>query len=532
MNLKNIPYDISDSEHIIDLINYNFDQFFANSYGVPGATGAGGAVGLVGATGAVGPDGLVGPAGPQGVGGINGNLEWAKGAAVSNMDMIIPKSTTSYSTKATLSIGTLAVNADDDDYALNIDGVTDDNTPQDFLYNIQLTAPGAGSAFDLSLNEDILNLRFNAIGTSNALKFNTAKGLTIEDKSSSPSGADIAKFDNNGSTISENINFHDSVNFNRGVDLTLSPAGATGDMIKSLNSTGYLYKIDPTASGTSVMIGTVVALEYYAYNSTNFETYPGTTQSNSNYEDWETTLGKGKTGTPYEGWYLCHGFTWFNSTANVAFNTPDYAQKTVISTSSTNDLVDDQRHRYSAGPNRWFGDADPQNGTWEVNIREQATQVFSLGNAADSSHDDREAYKLGMLHIVYLGRDDLYWEYTDVLNNGNNAHYSSDSNAKHWFESFGTLPTCGSSNWTGGMSSYANSPITLYRRDGGGVGGPQSGYLASTCSGPLFIRPGQMAPTGIYRVAEHTSNTTGGSHNHAQLDWNLETMTMVTNWCA
>ena len=542
MNLKHVPYDISDKENIIDLINYNFDQFFANSYGAPGGVGAGGGAGSQGAVGATGAIGLTGPIGNTGATGIDGNLEWSTGhVAVNSMSIIVPKSTTSYSTKATVLIGTATSTVNDDDYVLNISGVSATGTDQSFNSNISITS--SGSYFDISLHEDTLSLKFDSSGLSNVLKLISASGVAFEEDG----GPDIARFDANGSTISKSIDFTGS--------LSLGSAGATnygltidagigtiadGYLIKSTDNDGSLQTVDIVEMGTGVKIGTVVPLErsYFTNNSFPITTITAT-ENTTGWEDWETDLGKGKTGTEYEGWYLCHGYTWYDViNSGSAWNTPDFGSNTFQSTSATYQLEDDTRLRFAGGGHSRLydisGGTNHGSGNFEWRKSEPAANNAWLSDGNQLDHSVNSAELLAMHHIIYLGRDDLKWKFTDVGNIGNllsqsSVGYVPAAHAYNWHD-VGTTPTVDSIGWLGpnmkqGYSYYLyenfSRPISLYREINPGA---SDFSIVAGGVGPLYIGPGKMAPTGWYRVTESPSNVTGKFF--AQFYWTLETMTL------
>ena len=617
MNLKHVPYDISDKENIIDLINYNFDQFFANSYGSPGGTGAGGAAGSQGAVGATGALGLTGPIGNTGTTGIDGNLEWATGAtSVNNMSIIVPKSTTSYSTKATVLIGTATSTANDDDYVLNISGVSATGTDQSFNSNISMTS--SGSYFDISLHEDTLSLKFDSSGLSNVLKLISGSGVYFEENG----GAFIARFDASGSNIYKSIDFSGSLSLGKAGAITVTPppsftflssAFTTGDstmvltgtltawplsgvvfadgkyitysainsqtltvvsdtgsvasgstvvavqgywqinygltidagigtitdgyLIKSTDNDGSLQTAPLSEMGTGVKIGTVVPLERNYFNNDSFPKSSILATQIAGREDWETNLGKGKTGTEYEGWYLCHGYTWYTViNSGLAWNTPDFGSNTFNSTSATNILEDDTRLRFAGGGHSRLydnsGSTSHGSGDFEWKKSEPAANNAWLSDGNQSNHGVNSAELLAMHHIIYLGRDDLKWKFTDVNNSGNNTSatngYINETTAYNWHD-VGTTPTVDSNGWLGpgmGGSSYYlyknfSRPINLYRENA------QSAFTADTialgCVGPLYIGPGKMAPTGWYRVPEE--GNVGGKY-FAQFYWTLETMTL------
>ena len=545
MLLKHIPYDISDKENIIDLINYNFDQFFANSYGAPGGVGAGGAAGAAGAVGSTGAIGLVGGTGNTGNTGIDGNLEWSTGhVAVNNSSIIVPKSTTSYSTKATALIGTATAVANDDDFVLNISGVSATGADQSFNTNISITS--SGSYFDISLHEDALSLRFDSAGQSNVLKLISADGLTFEEDG----GADIAVFDAGGSTISKSIDFTGN--------LTLGKAGGTnygltigagigtittGHLIKSTDGVGSLQTVPLSEMGTGVKVGTVVPLERsYFTNDTFPRSSIAVTQTIAQWENWETDLGKGKTGTDYEGWYLCHGYTWYNTGSQVAYNTPDFAKRSFNTATATFELQNDERWRIAGGGHSRLydnsGSSSHGSGDFDWRVSEPAADnvwIYEDTNSPPSNHNNTTAELLAMHHIVYLGRDDLKWKFTDTGNignfTGNNPEgYIGEYNAFNWFD-VGTTPTVDNSGWLGtGMGgTFSGSyhehsrPINLFRKRnmGAGTAVPK---ICTGGEGPLYISPGRMAPTGWYRVTENPANI-GGKY-FAQFYWTLETMTL------
>jgi len=541
MLLKHIPYNITDKESVIDLINYNFDQIFANSYGAAGSTGAGGGAGTTGSQGPTGAVGLTGATGLQGVAGINGNLEWSTGnASVNSTSIIVPKSTTSYSTKTTVLIGSNTAVATDDDFSLNISNknlLEPVLNIQSYQSQIEIQAAGSTEFFDISLkgvlNKSELNLKFSSSGTSNVLKLNTNSGVFFK----SVAAADIAKFDNSGSVIYEDATFEKEVTLSTGLTLGMSPTN--GYIVKSLDSSGTLSLVNPATMGTGVKVGTVCPLHRKFFNIANFEVTDTATHvgSTSGMQDWESVWGKGKVGTTYEGWYACHGYTWSNThdTGGVAFNTPDLAGKKVTINSTLHQ--DDIRERTAgAGFSRLWdssgGASTHGSGAFYWKNRELAVEQNWYSSSTQGTHNQQTWRVQTFHHIVYLGRNDLSWRFTDTGNVSNDAAnnlavgaYIIDTLPRQW-HSIQYTPTVTSNRWTSSINYLFNRPTDLQRKSGVLLTGNSS--IVQNGVGPLYTSPGRMAPTGTYRVTEKpANNTAGGTGKYwAQLDWNLETMTI------
>jgi len=575
MNIKHIPYNISDKENIIDLLNYNFDQFFANSYGVPGSVGAGGAVGGVGATGATGAIGLGGSTGPQGAVGNDGNLQWAEDTTtLANVDVVIPKAITSYSTRAALVIGKSALVATDDDSQLTIDSYSSSTSDslQTYSSHIQLTNPGSPTYFDIKLNIDTLELAFNGLATNNVLKFNTDDGVTFADNA----GNDIAVFDNNnGSTIYEDIYFQDSVNINHGFDI----AGGTDTfLVQSSDNDGTFSSVDSNTLGTGVMVGTIIAIDKWQFNDTNFHTSDSptvVTLGNGSIENYETKLGRGKNGTEWEGWYYCHGYTWATTHAlgGEAYNTPDMVTKTFNSSTAGPLIQDDQIKRVIGAQGGSIYQANTSTNLWKMNRfnKDGVLTKLQASTVDDFNHGQKEIYHVAMDYVMYLGRDDLTWRITDVDDaeglrangpggfnyanpNATSVNWNTSSLAWHWWESLednaffnntninccGTADgTCTSGNasgsfwWGGGWLPQLNKiPFQLYREYNYNIFNNNLSTLGAS-QGVLYMSAGRMAPTGYYRVPEDSGNVFNGvsGFEYCLLDWNLETCTLTKTWC-
>lgn len=574
MNIKHIPYNISDEEDIIDLINYNFDQFFANSYGVPGSVGAGGAVGGVGATGATGVIGLGGSTGPQGTTGNDGNLQWAEDTTtLANVDVVIPKAITSYSTRAALVIGKSASVATDDDSQLTIDSYSSSTSDslQTYSSHIQLTNPGSPTYFDIKLNIDTLELTFNGLATNNVLKFNTASGVTFEDNA----GADIAVFDNGGSTIYEDIYFQDSVNINHGFEI--GAAVTDTFLVQSSDNDGTFSSVDSTTLGTGVMVGSIIAINKWQFNDTNFHTSDTptvVTLGNGSVENYETKLGRGKTGTEWEGWYYCHGYTWATTHAlgGEAYNTPDMVTKTFNSSTAGPLIQDDQIKRVIGAQGGSVYNSDTSTNVWKMNRfnKDGVLTKLQASTVDDSDHDNKEVFHVAMDYVMYLGRDDLTWRITDVDDaeglqafgyggfnyanaNATSVNWNTSSKAWHAWEvledtaffNSGNINCCGTANgsgncnasgsfwWGGGWFAGVNKiPFQLYREYDLQSQQPEPGTMGMS-KGVLYMSAGRMAPTGYYRVPESIQNNCGGVYGreYCLLDWNLETCTLTKTWC-
>jgi len=398
MNLKTITYDSTDATATLDLINYNFDQLLANGYGPQGTTGTQGTAGAQGTTGAQGPQGDTGAQGTAGGSSTAVGVEWLNDTiTISGTNIMVPKPTTGISTLTSVTIGDGSPSAADDASQLLVG-----RNVIDFDSNIRLTVPGSVNYLDFTQNINELKMSFNSGATDTVFKIN-AEQIKFSDSSDSDQ---FALFSSASTIFNKDVKIDADVQFNDTLKLGINTSATAGYVLTAADDTGLLHWLAPSTLGTNVPIGTVVPILSSLYNSTNFHTASTTVSAT----DHTTILGSGKVGTAYDGWYLCHGYTWFNLAADVAYDAPDLSGKTfTIDTTLTQETED----TILSGAR--IGVVVTSAGVIDTTLNTDAvTRRLALGTGlANQDHVPFNLVKVP--HIIYLGiTDDFSWRFVDV----------------------------------------------------------------------------------------------------------------------
>ena len=483
MNLKNIATS-NTPEEIVDLINYNFDQLLANGYGQQGAAGSTGTTGTDGVQGVQGSTGTTGSIGNTGTTGSVANIEWLNDTTtVSGTNIMIPDST-GLTTLTTVTVG------DDTSVGNETSQLVVGRNTVNFDSNIRLTVPGSVNYFDFVQDVSKLSLEFNASASNTLFKINGAE-IEFSDNADSDS---YATFTPTIITFKKDVTFDSNTVFNDTMSLGINGLANAGDVLIAANDDGLLEWSSPSGVGANVPIGTVIPILSSVYNDTNFDLVAPATGST----DLTCQAGMGRVDTEYEGWYLCHGYTWFNYTDEVAYNPPEVGYKEFTDNNVSTPLVQTTSNTLLSGAK--IEVSANSSGSPDITTSiDTDKELAMLGtNSGISNHDEIDVVRLP--HIVYLGVKHggtaitYSWRYIDV-----SEFTGSGGNAKSI--KFVDLPS-GTATATVG-DRLKNGP---YKTLNGWQDNAVT-YLVgfdSFADNVLYIGDGVLAPKGWYRNGGHT----------------------------
>ena len=486
MNLKNILTTNTPAE-IIDLINYNFDQLVANGYGAPGAIGAAGAVGTDGVQGVQGNTGSTGGIGNTGSAGSVANIEWTNDTStVSGTNIMVPSPSTSLTTLTTVTLGDDTLIASNEHAQL----VVGRNTVN-FDSNIRLTVPGSVNYFDFAQDVSKLTLGFNAAATNTLFKVN---GATVEFSDNADSDS-YATFTPSIITFKKDVTFDSDVLFNDTMSLAINGTANAGDILVAGNDDGLLEWAPPSSIGANVPIGTVISILGSVYNNTNFD-ISATGVSSS---DLTTQAGIGRVGTEYEGWYLCHGYTWFNYSQGIAYNPPTVGSNKFTDNNQSTPLRQDTDNTILSGA-KITVEANVNSTIIETEI-DTTKELAELGTDATlPGHEPIDVVRLP--HIVYLGTKHngtaitYSWRYIDVSAFGGQGGTAKSCR-------YLTLPSTTASNVVGNIMVNGSSQSVMVWQSA--TAGSAFATNSNTASRVIYTGDGILGPKGWYMRSGNSS---------------------------
>jgi hypothetical protein len=402
MNLEEITYDPTNPNAIIDLINYNFDQLAGAGYGPQGISGASGNPGVQGVQGSFGNTGSSGGTGSQGATGPVGNEEWARWD-VNNYSgnplgsyIIVPNPGSNTIDNTTVCV----------DYLPNTNAqITLNRHLTNFESNLRLTLPSENSFFDITLDNGLIEMDFKEVANGGESHIELrGDEITFLD---SVNSNDIYLTANSSYTT-----FNKNVIIDKTIDIHSGPIVSTydtvngvpsqpnvNDLLISTDEAGTLGWVGPSILGTNVAVGTIVPILKQDLNSTNFEMTHVS----------QTTHYTGRGINDYAGWYVCHGYTWYrDSSVNFYYKTPkfanDYAWYLNLKGGAGIDMVNDTLAFFSS-----YVDTIETSESTETLTRRVHRNTYYGGG------DHGEIRVVQNSHIVYLGEDDLVWNYVDTM---------------------------------------------------------------------------------------------------------------------
>lgn len=410
LNLKEILITDTDIQKF-DKINYNFDQIMSNGGGPMGAQGSQGPQGFTGLTGDTGPQGAQGIQGPQGEQGDPGIDRWNLNPGTNN-DTIVPKHDGTKPNPPTIMIGIDMTNP------IYGNVITDsvmliNRKSTAFPYNYQLlddTVSAISGNFAYSKLELIAGKVIKTEGFDSA--YDTVNKKIASRHVFSDGTSDLVTID--GSLFKVNV----PANFNAGVKVNGGPLEIqigtphAGDLLVSTNTAGNAVWKNISEIGGSVPVGTVISILTPIFvDDNNFE--KGYETVSSVNDPLKINFGRGI--NTYTGWYLCNGKSWTDGTNY--YDVPDLSSFTYQidatpvpprtsgvgqgTASHTNNII-----AIPGGANiEMDATYNSTSTTYDITTPVVDTSIDPLYTAASGTQYN--LYK--MIHIVYLGVNDLFW---------------------------------------------------------------------------------------------------------------------------
>ena len=432
INLKQILQSDTQQEKL-DKVNYNFDQLVANGGGPMGATGSIGETGFQGATGDDGPQGIDGPQGFQGPADASNNSKWKDGAIWYNNALsiktivpehIIDSNSASQSNFPPTSV-LLGYANNDDEYG-NVESI------QQYLDSVLLINKNSNyhdsnirlvseRETDNYLDISLTNYTgVSSIGEQSVLEFKFASNVTAgeyrwnadtyiindvnDNEMMSMDAANGVKFTGSFLSTGSAIFTGSIFKINNGTGTSATDPDVDKIAV-ALDNTGTIGFKSPSEIGASVPIGTIVSFHYDTYIDASNFTQNQTINLNSDPSTIDIVVGRGIAGTQYEGWYLCNGQTWKNSSIqytvpnlnSFSFNfATNVNQITSIPGAETPNLLGGGQFTFSQAAN---------NISYSIDVN--STEAW-VGDSA-TSYVAREYAVVKTPQLIYLGKDDLYY---------------------------------------------------------------------------------------------------------------------------
>ena len=476
----------------VDKLNYNFNQLvLGGPQGPQGQTGNSGAYGARGDQGFQGPVGYDGPQGYQGPEAISA---WTR-RSTADRDIVIPKDNFENQQTAIRVVFsdfiTNVVDVDGDGqgdfaYSINAPILLNDGVLINYVHDIsknniefKATVNDPADPFNFNIFQQVVNRAFiNLESPLNDEVYITAEGrMTLEQTKLTAINIDkYFELDTNLFNVVSNLVISGDVDV--AGSFKYKNNAATGKVLAADNNTGDVsWRLKHEVIGT-FPVGSIVSIPVVHFNDTNFYLDETLSSTESNQDSLKIRFGAGKTGSPYEGWYLCNGQTWTDSNGVLQFELPNLnnfeyqiddngngqplssgGDDTIIIVGGI-DLVNDAEY-IGSGQYSVMQDVDYT----DLNI----TLDYNQGS---------DFYKTGNVHVAFLNQKDLTW--TDV--NGGTPPVVTE-NIILGFDSSNSSTSCAAPTqtylWTGIGKTWSNTSEDL------------TGVV-------LYTAGNQIAPTGWY----------------------------------
>lgn len=386
------------SQDKLDKLNHNFRQLTLG--GPQGPVGKTGFSGEGGAKGSQGVQGFDGNKGPQGYQGPQGAEPWKR--VITRQATLTPSfnGTTEYVAMPVI-FGEKSTTASPAPYssaALTVHSIS-----KSFI-NLELRAERLNQSIIFDLNsynaESAIHIREKLSGQGAAVHYNYLTDTFLLGHNSS----DILKVDQN--KLSTGVSYIFDVETDI-TSLKYNSAAIPNHILTSDNTDGdvsWRYKYELFSA---LPVGSIVSIQQSEFNSTNFHL-------NENYSVRDSYLslvyGRGKAGTKFEGWYLCNGETW---------NVDGIVQYEVPNLNGFNYVIDSnnlgqpgistfiQNPCFIGGANISV-EAEFDQGSYQTiqNVDTNEEDITVEFNSNSSFLQSK------MIHIIYLGINDLSWQTT------------------------------------------------------------------------------------------------------------------------
>lgn len=401
----------------IEKLNFNFDQILISGGGPSGPRGFSGDQGLDGAKGPLGPQGLIGSQGVIGSQGADGETVWLKNESENSSHITlkinqfgkynptnflfgVDNSTDPLNEYNVAKIGILGkihtklgalqkniVFSSDDEANDQIVSINLFKENQDNILEYGFDV-AADSEFQLISDEAVLTYNVNPSATSTFGKFNASL-------------FNIKTINSIFGDTSETNEIQGSTKFN-----TENPVANW--IAQSFDSNGKVKWVDPLKVIPGFPIGSIIAINADQFNNNNFllnETKTATP------DYLENTNGSGKTGTMYQGWYICNGKTWKKGV--ITFELPNLNSYSYDIAEDTSGNSSQEHASASVTKLSILGGSDlklditQSGGSYTSNYTNHATsnQTEIFNSDGPLSQSDSK-----LIYICYLKETGMHWE--------------------------------------------------------------------------------------------------------------------------
>lgn len=446
-NLKQILQSDTQQERL-DKINYNFDQLVANGGGPMGSPGPIGEIGATGVTGDQGPQGVQGIEGAQGPVASDINNYWKQGADYPSNQGIrvqtyVPEHEQLVGGSAPPAV-LLGFSSEYEEYG----DISGSGNTESAYYGSQLVVNKNSNFVESNIrlvsdkNTDVfadLTLDIDLAGTNGVTAdFNIGFGEGLTGSNNIKYKADLFEFkdllgnelltmdSSNGTVFTGNFISTGTAHFVGSIfkidiasGLTSTPNDpAAGKVAVSLDTEGTIGFKTPEEIGAGIPIGTIISFLTSIYeDSNNFQQSQDISGDINGLvptppNEIEIEIGRGLTGTDYEGWYLCNGETWQTSDGTVSYITPNLNSFTYTIDNGVDDVTSGPQQTISNLLGGSSVDMSENSGTVSLDYQNTPENVylnteFSVPNTA--AHLIMRAPQL-----IYLGRGDLIFKAAGV----------------------------------------------------------------------------------------------------------------------
>jgi hypothetical protein len=427
----------------LDKLNHNFRQLILGGpQGPVGKTGFSGEPGDRGPIGFQGPEGLVGSQGPQGPEGLE---PWKK--VEGDATTLLPKfnGVIEY-TAIPVIFGESSLTADPVQYSGAVFTVFSETEALDNIRLKQEIWP-EDAAFDLNSFGAASSIHIGGMNTVSSgfnLNWQSDEHLYTDGNS------DIIRVNSTEFKTDKAINFQQDLDVN---ELRYNNNIVPGYILASdnpLGDTSFRYKYDLF---DALPIGSIVSIPYSEFNSNHFELDGPGDVNKSGYFD--TSWGRGKQGTQFEGWYICNGETW-NVDGIVQYEVPN------LNSFTWNVDSDGNTQPFESGGNNSVVvigganievDANYVSNQYETTISTDTADIdINLDIVGNGTHSLSKN-----IHIIYLGINDMSWQTTTTPIITTNIDLAGPSTT---FEVACLDTTLTQYVWNGGSVSDWSDPAT------------------------------------------------------------------------
>ena len=412
LNLKPILTSLTNNQKL-DAINYNFDQIVANGGGPLGSQGATGSQGLDGLTGAQGTQGITGAQGRQGPQGQSATNYWKVNTiAGTDNDTLVPLHDIGKLNPPTVMFG-----IDDidplHDTVIETTAVLFNKKTGVFQNNLELTDDAVTSSDG---NKVYFKLAKEASTTVYEMGFgNTSNGdptawKWFSDSFQFTDGSNtFATLNAGGLQVDVPSKFTKPSHFTGQLKYTYG-SPASGKVLVSSDTLGNAEWKSVSEIGGVVPIGTIVPILTSIFtNASNFDDSVEDTTPNAG-TSLKINYGRGKSGSTYEGWYLCNGKTWIDGVSK-AITVPNLSSFTYTiaadGSSTSNQLAASMTTANNAivgGVAIDFNAAYTSPAYSTTDTIDNDTDVF-VSASTGTSYDLTK-----LVYVIYLGEESLYWQ--------------------------------------------------------------------------------------------------------------------------